>query len=789
MSLITTTIPNLVNGVSQQPYALRLASQCELLENANCSVVDGLRQRNGTRHSACIISTPLTNAFTHVINRDETERYRVIISGGTIRVFTLDGVEKTVNIVGSAASYLTSSDPKTDLRALTVADHTFILNRSKTVAEDTELLPTRPVEAVVWIRTATASVKYDVKVNSTTATVTAGDASQPQNQQTTYIANDLTTDLTTGLGSGFSVTRQGSLILIKRNDGADFNIECTDSLGDQALILLKGVTQRFSNLPARCFPGVKLLVKGEDGNFNSDYWVEYVSDANNQYGGLWKEGAKPGERYKIDKNTMPHLLVREADGTFTFKAADWTGRATGDLESNPYPSFVGKKINDIFFHKNRFGILADENMVLSQHGEYYNFFRESVIQLLDTDPIDVAAAHTKVSILNHAIPFNESLVLFSDQSQFVLSKTIEVLAPRNAGIDQTTEFECNPHVKPVGVGNSVYFVQNRDRFSAVREFSIDDDTQSKDAQEITGHVPKYIPKNVFKLAASNVDSIMVALSSDEPNAIYVYQYLFVNGEKLQSAWHKWTFPATDTILNADFIESNLHLLVARSNGTFLEVMPVSSAATEGDEAFSVHLDRLIDETQVTGLTYNAGTDTTTFTLPYTPLDGEEYVLVAWDGNATFKLGRKLSFTRSGTNVTVTTKGNLQKFRFGRRFTFRYVMSQLMIKEEAPGGGQISVSDGRIQVRRIAFVHGLSGYFRVTVTPSGRETYTYVFSGRRVGSGRSQLGEVALQEGTFRVPVAARNTNVNIEIISDEYLPLSLLNAEWEAMYISRAKRV
>ena len=43
MTLVSTTIPNLINGVSQQPYALRLSSQAERQVNGYSSVVEGLR--------------------------------------------------------------------------------------------------------------------------------------------------------------------------------------------------------------------------------------------------------------------------------------------------------------------------------------------------------------------------------------------------------------------------------------------------------------------------------------------------------------------------------------------------------------------------------------------------------------------------------------------------------------------------------------------------------------------------------------------------------------------------
>ena len=46
----------------------------------------------------------------------------------------------------------------------------------------------------------------------------------------------------------------------------------------------------------------------------------------------------------------------------------WAGRLAGDDNTNPFPSFVGHTINDIFFFKNRLGILTDCNIIFLFRG-------------------------------------------------------------------------------------------------------------------------------------------------------------------------------------------------------------------------------------------------------------------------------------------------------------------------------------------------------------------------------------------------------------------------------------
>jgi hypothetical protein len=114
---------------------------------------------------------------------------------------------------------------------------------------------------------------------------------------------------------------------------------------------------------------------------------------------------------------------------------------------------------------------------------------------------------------------------------------------------------------------------------------------------------------------------------------------------------------------------------------------------------------------------------------------------------------------------------------------------MVIKEESIGGGQMTIGEGRIQLRKVAMLYNNSGYFRVEVTPFRRNTYEYIFSGRVVGSGKNLIGRVSIEQGKFKFPVAAKNDQVQIEIVNDTFLPSYFLSAEWEAFYTIRSRRL
>ena len=86
--LVSSTIPNLISGVSQQPWNVRLPTQAEEQVNCQSSVTDFLKRRPATRHLARIRDTPAANGIaSHHINRDETEQYIVTADASGINVF------------------------------------------------------------------------------------------------------------------------------------------------------------------------------------------------------------------------------------------------------------------------------------------------------------------------------------------------------------------------------------------------------------------------------------------------------------------------------------------------------------------------------------------------------------------------------------------------------------------------------------------------------------------------------------------------------------------------------
>ena len=100
MPLITTSVPNLVQGVSQQPDNLRYPGQAEEQVNAFSSVVDGLNKRPHTEHIANLGITLEDDALVHFSERDENNKHVIIFnnSGGFNTNVTIYNVSSGASI-------------------------------------------------------------------------------------------------------------------------------------------------------------------------------------------------------------------------------------------------------------------------------------------------------------------------------------------------------------------------------------------------------------------------------------------------------------------------------------------------------------------------------------------------------------------------------------------------------------------------------------------------------------------------------------------------------------------
>lgn len=977
MALISKTIPNLIEGVSEQPPAARLRTQAEAQENFVSSVVNGLVRRGPTKHLAKVLaSTTLSSPLVHWIDRDSDERYCVIINKGDLRVFDLDGVEKTVNVsdrtstlesardstglltgtsrrtykintetqidvtttgvaggltlqiqtapdddgapgswttrgtmttntttsftmedwirfnitvVGTgthtitgtwkSTEYIGTDTPDEDVRAVTIADYTFFTNNTVTAALSSAVtIGDDSQGALLFVKQGTVGGDYRVKLYDTVVVqkrvATSDAANQDPStrriasdiadflnanlntawaQNTAYVKQDLknggsigqgttagnegfnqagsvryangnyyvcrTSGTSAAAGSGPSGTGTGIAdntctwdyvgartdswtittedfvvkILLGTGTALDTLIKVEDSQAGTLFRFINGETQRFSDLPVIAPHNYVAKIKGGSEDNFDNFYVKFTAEDESFSAGAWDECAAPSVQYTFDATTLPHTLVREADGTFTYAKATWAERGAGDADSAPAPSFIGGTIRDIFFYENRLGVISDENVVLTELSEFFNFWPTTVMTQLDTDRIDVAASDNKVALLKFGVPWDQKLVLFSDKTQFVLSAD-GGLSPRTARIRPTTGYELLNTVRPVGAGRMVYFAGSKGDGAAVREYLVSpDEVETKEAPDIAAHVPAYIPNTVVELVPAPNDNMIVVRAAPDGHAdhshdtaLFVYNYFWRGQDKVQSAWHKWTF--SGAISGARFFDQELYLVFQFDDGVHLEKLSIATNDVDDGLEYLTHLDRRIEETDVTPV-YDAGTNRTTLALPYDVGSGGTWRCVARDDDPDQPAGYLFTVVScTGTSMVVSGDRTLSKFYIGREYESRYRFSKQYVKEDKEGG-ETAIVDGNLILTSYVITFADTGYFDFKTIPDVGDESTQPFTGRILGESTNVLGTAALHTGAARFVFGQRSDKAMAEISTTSFLPASFQSAVWQGRFHLRGRRV
>lgn len=790
MALIDQPLPNLFGGVSQQPALSRYLNQLEAQVNCASDPVEGLKKRPPTEHVKKIISGSLAGRPSFIkIDRDPDNRYLGMIHGGQVRVFDmLTGGEKTVT--GGTNAYLNTDTPHRSIRQLTVADYTFLVNREVTTRRTGATSPARGYEGLISVRGANYGKTYTVTLEMAGSTAVVAFYSTPRGDvashidqtNTAHIANALATQLAANANGPQTVEQIGSVIYLS-DPGTDFKITVEDEQGNEAMKALKDNVQRFSDLPEKAKEGLVLRISGDQTSAFDDYWVRYT-------GTVWEETLQPPSWTSLDPATLPHALIRNPDGTFKLEAIPWVDRAVGDEDSNPFPSFLNQKISSMFYFRNRLGFLADENVILSQAGDYFNFFRTTVTQLLPSDPIDTPASDASgesspVSILEHAVAFDKKLVIFARNAQFIMGSS-GTLTPAEAEIDPVTSFACSALCRPVALGRHIYFPFDRDGASGLREFYVDGAAQTEDAEEVTAHCPTYLPANILSMSGSTLENVLVALPESDTNKVFVYEYFWGNNEKLQSSWGTWEFSPGDEVLFFDFLENVGFVVIKRTDGYHLEKVRFRPGLTDTGLSYFTCLDHRVDSSQYTSL-YAPVDQETTLTLPYA-VPTEAVVVTGHSASALHAPGVLVPIL-SRTGDTLVVAGNVTTWNLvvGVPYTQSFTLSRPYAMQDSGNGGRVANTEAILKVKDYSLDYAGVGYFKAIFTPRYRTPVIKEFSGRILGA--TAVTVPPLEEGTFRIKTPTRNTHWSLTVENASVFPSAFLSASWRGIVESKSHRV
>tara|TARA_R100001460_G_scaffold39525_1_gene74316 strand:+ start:479 stop:3388 length:2910 start_codon:yes stop_codon:yes gene_type:complete len=590
--------------------------------------------------------------------------------------------------------------------------------------------------------------------------------------------------IATGNFSDANVQTIGNGLYITRASGS-FNAASSAS---ELLTVVSGEVNDVAELPRQCKHGMIVKVANSTAE-EDDYFVKFFGHNDRDGEGVWEECVKPGENIQYDAATLPIQIQRLADGTFKVEQISWTNAlvgTTGENGTNPRGSFVGSTINKLLFFRNRLVILSDENVIMSQPGDFYNFWAKTAVTFSSSDMIDLSCSSEYPAIVYDGIQVNSGLILFTKNQQFMLTTDSDVLSSNTAKINSLSSYNFNIKSNPVSLGTTIGFLDDAGKYSRFWEMAGAQREGEPQIIEQSKVVSRLFDKNITLVAISRENGLIL-FGEKNKNILYGYKYFDVGQKRIQQAWFTWEL--TGTIQHHCVLDDSLYAVVRNNSKDQLQRIDLkldtsSNTIVDDDIIYRIHLDNIASVTTASN-TYNATTNKTTFAKP-TGFESTNQI-VAIDIDSGNNITRYGAATVNGSNLELDGDWKSETFKIGYLFDMEVKLPTFYYKVTS-GNEQRVQQNNSLILHRLKVFFGTNGLFKTKLSRTGRADYEQTYESTTADT--TQANAISfLPEKVQNVPIYDRNTNVTITISSSHPSPTTLYSLAWEGDLTNKNYRV
>lgn len=851
MSAVTQKIPNYLGGVSQQAEELMLPGQVIDALNAYIDPTLGLVKRTGLEYVSDLeasngtpigTSNTLRSAKWFPIFLGTGADFFGCVAANTIRVFGIDGVERTVN-KPNGTGYLSSITDLEDVSVLTVNEYTFITNKLTTVTSRAAPTFNANRSATVVITEVQYGAQYSITLTldgtPTTITYTTFNAeatiTTPGQTERTVTARQILVGLQALLPAGYSGVIIGNTMEITRTTGTlSFQATATGALSSVGLFVFQDFISDISRLPSKSTHNRLVKIENSEAN-EDDYYVKFQAQNSISGDGYWTEWVAPNVSPGITLNTAPHVLTyNPSNGQFTFDQVTYVDRLVGDDNSNPHPSFVGSKVKAVFFSNNRLGFLTEETIILSQTNDFFNFYANSAITTVDTDPIDKSVSSLTTVRLSAVVPTTQGLLLFGDNQQFLAEATDDIFTPGSLTIKSISNYQTDPDVPPVDLGITTAFISRAGSYSRLFEMLSRGQNEQPEIMELTRIVPEWLPASINHVVSSPQAGVIIAgtVATDTGGRgskdVYVLRY-WQEGQTRNQAWTRWEFPEPVMMMHLDqellwvildgdrasgpdaypLCRLNLNQQNSSSSINYTYV-PTGLSALGKTIRSEPRLDYFAD-IPTGDLVWDPNFSDFGATKVYLPANFTPPPPTSLAGNAynlsnciitANPLGTELDggLFRTNLPITLETSGafsgryyitvaseNLTAYTATIVYGYLYTCGIELPQTYFRTNENMSDFTASLTIHRMKFVYGITGPMQYLLRARGRSDASLV---QAVTLGDYYLANTVpiTNSAIYNVPIHQKSDNFSIRIDSPTSYPFTLLSSSWEGNYNPRFYR-
>ena len=571
---------------------------------------------------------------------------------------------------------------------------------------------------------------------------------------------------------GVAATRIGSTVVVDDDEFVDIS---ADDGGDNTLIRAVGKEVAQPTLMSTVhYVGKVVRIRPIGASDSEAYYLEAFAKDDVSTGWtevVWREGSgvlqTPTRMFAqavIHNGTMyvaQNGAGLEALAPTSGDHPDYKASSVGDPVSSPTPEFFGKPITMMTVFQDRLLIGSGGTVNASRPGDYLNFFRQTVLTIMDNDPIEMFSYGAEGDTLRSAVMYDRDLIIFGDLKQYGITGR-QVLSAKSPNITTVSAHEDATSAYPVASGNFVFYGKDAsasegDLRTTLHQLQIGQLLESPVSYEVSQQLDQYIKGTPCQLVAMTSPNMILYRTAEMEHDLYVYTYVDSQdgGQRLLDSWSRWVYSDTlgrlcgvsshkgaALIFTMRQVGANIVVVADKQSlNTELGALPYLDSMRRGDDivdgewhdtvesrelSFACdrtteyfllgsrydRLDNFLDQVEVEDSQYWVGVVSPAFVTPTNPYRRDQNGVPILSGRLTLTQVRPSITQTSGLIATVeTVNGSVTTLEFSGRILG--LSSNLVARQPHPTT-QVTVGVGK-EVRECKYTLASKDWLPLTVT--------------------------------------------------------------------------
>lgn len=623
------------------------------------------------------------------------------------------------------------------------------------------------------------------RTNAYNTAVTQHIAQSTEDIQPDVIARKFRDKIAVQLGLGNNIAAVGPYIYFS-NSANIANVTTTDGGDDTYIRAIVDTVDSIEKLSPWHYNGKVMRISPKRQSEKDTFYVQATSKTGEWFGEVtWKEcpglAMTPTHVFCVawaDGDTLYVGSSPSSLNSMTNNRADCPKlepSVVGDKNTTKVPYFLtGRTIDYLGIFQDRLLIASGAVIFASRPGDYFNWYRQSVLTVEDDDPVEMYALGSEDDIIRWDSSFDRNHILHGDKNVYLIPGR-QILTPKNPSIQIMQTLEDSVQAEPKAAGSYVFYTKGSTYGGSLHQIQMGASTDSADSYECSQQLDTYINGTPCELIATVSPYFVVMRMRDTPRQLFFYSYLDAmgGGERLYDSWSRWTWDENvGACCGISYYKEHLTRFTLRN---------MSSGAY-------ITADRMYLQTEISPRPYLDSMmlwQDVKEELATWPTSITDNMYVVYDDQHEYRLIGCAYKDVDDLMPEVSNFNNATKAWVGFLYNSECGLTPPFIRDK---NGK-SIINGRLTLSNLTLSLSDSGGIEGYVEANGRTRKNLNFEGRILGNPANQVGRTPVLDTVVKFPVYKEIRECKVSFKAKTWLPLTVSGIEWKGQFFNNLRRV